>query len=187
MFDEKGKKALDNLIKDKNIPKTFYFYWNDAVNTIGYSAKLLLMFSAIEALVKKKNGKNDYKKVEEILGLELKEKIYKPNDGLRHRLVHGEYILDSSGINYVEEIHKKVVNFFNNKIFKENLIDEKVVSPQRNFFDNKEGGHWFIESNNPILNPESMIKDVIEDFEKNGLRKLEKFRIIPQKDLIEKY
>jgi len=58
MFMDDERKALVKLLKDKKIPEAFYYYWNDAVNTTGYSAKLLLMFSAIEALAKK-NGEKD--------------------------------------------------------------------------------------------------------------------------------
>ena len=57
MFMEKEKKALDILLVDIKVPDAFYRYWNDAVNTTGYSSKLLLMFSAIEALVKKDGKK----------------------------------------------------------------------------------------------------------------------------------
>ncbi len=63
MFMEKERKALRLLLKRPKIPESFYYYWNDAVNSTGYSSKLLLMFSAIEALAKngskadKKNGK----------------------------------------------------------------------------------------------------------------------------------
>jgi len=186
MFREEEKEALDFLLKYGSITKEFYYYWNDAVNTIGYSAKLLLMFSAVEALAKKKNGKNDYSKIEKILGLELKEQIYKPRTGIRHRLVHGEYILDSSGRNFVEEIHKKIVNYFNKNIFKKDLISEDVVNPQRHFYDNKEGGKWFIQQIDKNLESDSLIKDVVKDFEENELGELKKFKIIPS-DLIDKY
>ena len=52
MFREKDLNGLNVLLDNCEIPEEFYYYWNDAVNSIGYSPKLLLMFSAIEALVK---------------------------------------------------------------------------------------------------------------------------------------
>ena len=81
MFMEDEVKAL-NLLLDKPIPEAFYYYWNDAVNTIGYSSKLLLMFCAIEALVKVPGKKGpptkDWGRLESILGGELKAELFAP-------------------------------------------------------------------------------------------------------------
>ncbi|HMP28260.1 MAG TPA: hypothetical protein PKD85_01585, partial [Saprospiraceae bacterium] len=89
MFMENQHKALKKLMKNKDIPDAFYFYWNEAVNSIGYSAKLLLMFSAIEALVKK-DGVKKRELINEILGENLANDLFEnSNKGLRHRLVHG--------------------------------------------------------------------------------------------------
>ena len=61
MFMEKERDALAELLKHEEIPEPFYHYWNDAVNASGYSAKLLLMFSAMEAMARKRN-KSVFKK-----------------------------------------------------------------------------------------------------------------------------
>ena len=50
MFREDEKKVLDLLLNRPDIPKAFFYYWRDAVNTQGYSSRLLLMLSAVEAL-----------------------------------------------------------------------------------------------------------------------------------------
>lgn len=136
MFQEDEKKALDLLLANNNIPEEFFLYWNDAVNTNGYSSKLLIMFSALEALIRKPDGTKDYALRKTILGDDLKDKIFAQNTGLRHRLVHGEYFSDKDTDNYMDIIHKKVTKYFNDEIFKEKLIKEDVTSPQRNFFDN---------------------------------------------------
>lgn len=149
MFMEREQKALIELLGAKEIPETFYYYWNDAVNATGYSAKLLLMFSAIEALVKK-NGQRDWNLINELLGEDLVKDLFgtkgQSNTGLRHRLVHGEYFDGGDhGKNYLELVHKKVIFYFNTKIFSESLISEDVVHPQRHFFGNKKGGNFFLK------------------------------------------
>lgn len=166
MFMEEHEKALNILLLRDDIPEAFYYYWNDAVNTTGYSAKLLLMFSAIEALVKK-DGKKDWELINKILGEDLVKKLFgtptEPNSGLRHRLVHGEYFNSiDSGDNYLDQIHKKVIEYFNNEIFSEELIDNDVVGPQRHFFGNKDEAKMFIRLINP--DHEVSLKDILEDF-----------------------
>lgn len=189
MFDEKSKKALTSLLHDDTVPEEFYYYWNDAVNALGYTAKLLLMFSAIEAL-SKKNGKKDWELIEKILGKELTEEIFgtpkSPGDGLRHRLVHGEYLNRRDyGKNYLEEIHKKIVVFFNSNIFSESLITENVVNPQRHFFDNKEGGWFFVKDKQGGV---ILFKSLIDDFENNDINKLKQFEILyDYKQLVANY
>lgn len=136
MFQENEKKALDILLANSSIPEEFFLYWNDAVNTTGYSSKLLIMFSALEALIRKPDGTKDYILRKTILGDELKDKIFARTTGLRHRLVHGEYFSEEDKDDYMDIIHKKVTKYFNDEIFNEKLITEDVTSPQRNFFDN---------------------------------------------------
>lgn len=136
MFREEERKALDILLVNGNIPEEFYLYWNDTVNTTGYSSKLLIMFSALEALIRKPDGTKDYVLRKTILGNELNNKIFAQKTGLRNRLVHGEYFSDKDTDNYTDIIHKRVTKYFNDVIFKEKLITEDVTGPQRNFFDN---------------------------------------------------
>jgi len=143
MFQENEQKILNQLLVN-DVPENFYKYWNDAVNTTGYSSKLLIMLSALEAISKKTNGKKDWDKLTEILGEELKDKLFERNKGLRNRLVHGEYFSKDDATNFVQEIHKAVIKYFN-KQNGDNKINEDVVSPQRSFFENKEGGFWFIK------------------------------------------
>jgi len=145
MFMENERKALRMLIDDSQIPEEFFFYWNDAVNTTGYSSKLLLMFSAIEAMVKTNAGRKDFAKLEQILGNDLKTELWGSREdsqgALRHRLVHGEYFEPGdSGRDYVELIHKKIIDYFNGCIFGETLLSENVKHPQRHFFVIKSSG-----------------------------------------------
>jgi hypothetical protein len=166
-FWDDEKKALDILMDNKNIPEEFFLYWNDAVNTADYSSKLLLMFAALESLAGKPGNKKRFELLDTILGEDLRGKIFGRN-GLRHRLSHGEYFAKDgkdSKENYVKVIHEKIIKFFNDKIFKEELLPEDVVSPQRNFIDNKVLLRSFIaqQSNEWPLN----LKKVIESSEKN--------------------
>jgi hypothetical protein len=166
MFLEKEEKALNFLSHNKDIPEEFYYYWNDAVNAMGYSSKLLVMFSAVESLTRKE-GKKDIILQEGILGKDLSDKIFEPEKGLRHRLVHGEY-LDSEDtlINYVDEIHKKIMSYFNKKVFMEDLLFEDVVQPQRHLFGNKSECKLFLKRLDGGNN--FNIKDLQNEFDKNS-------------------
>src|SRR2546425_180177 len=169
MFVEDHQQALVRLLADPSIPEEFYYYWNDVVNAVGYTPKLLLMCSAIECLTRIRHGEKDWTKVERVLGRELKEDLFgtkeNPSTGLRHRLTHGEYFgADDSGKNYVELIHKKVMAYFNDHVLKEPLLALEVVNPQRHFVGSVEGGSWFIKPRNPS---ELSLKSVLADFTKN--------------------
>lgn len=170
MFMEEERKALEILLNEMAIPDAFYYYWNDAVNTTGYPSKLLLMFSAIESLVKK-GGKKDWVLIEAILGKELTVDLFgtkeNPSAGLRHRLVHGEYFDGrDQGKNYLELVHNKIIAYFNEYIFHSKLLHENVTHPQRHFFGNKEGSKSFIRSSSGTFS----LKEVLADFETHGFR-----------------
>ena len=183
MFMENEKNALETLLKDKLIPEEFYYYWNDAVNTIGYSAKLLLMFSAIESLSKKSNGKKDPNLIIKILGEELNKKLFQQKTGIRHKLIHGEYFEDLK-TNYLEPVHKRVIQYFNRSIFKSKLICEKVRYPQRHFFGNKERSSFFIKRKKEgTLN----FKEVLNDFDENEFQSPKEHEHIIDKDLYKNF
>lgn len=189
MFMDNDQKALKILLDKKyNIPESFYYYWKDAVNANGLSSKLLLMFSAIEALVKK-NRKKDWNLMNEILGKDLVEELFgtkeMPNKGLRHRLVHGEYF-DSrdNGRNYLEVIHNKVIKYFNDKIFQKSLINENVTDPQRHFFGNKEECNTFVR----LKKGHSFdLKDLLKDLSENGFYAPKKYEYVFEEGLISAY
>ena len=189
MFMEKEKEALNLLLGNNTIPEEFYYYWNDSVNTIGYSPKLLLMFSAIEALVKK-DGKKDWELLNTILGEELLKDLFgtkeNSNTGLRHRLVHGEYFNESDhGKNYLELVHKKVIAYFNSFVFSKELIHENVVHPQRHFFGNKEECKTFLK--NKDNSTSFSFKDILEDFNENGFRNPDKYDFVYDDNLNTNY
>lgn len=166
MFMDNQYIGLKQLFVNQSIRPEFYKYWNDAQNTIGYSPKLLLMFSALEALVKKPNGDKDFAMLEDILGTELKEKTFTQQTGLRHRLIHGEYFDPADGgRNYVEEVHRKVVAYFNKLMGGGDVISEDTVHPQRHFYDNKFIGQFFITPIDPTT--PLRLREVVTDFEEN--------------------
>ncbi len=141
MFEENERWALEVLLENSEVPDAFYQYWKDATNTTGYSSKLLLMLSAIEALCKKNSSGTKYSidfiKLEQILGKDLKEDLWgtkedKGKRALRHRLVHGEYFEKLDHLtNYVNHLHSKIIAYFNGSILKNAVIHEGVVNPQR--------------------------------------------------------
>lgn len=165
MFMDEQLNGLQQLFANANVRDEFYKYWNDATNTVGYSPKLLLMFSALEALVKKPNGSKDWALLESILGTDLKDKIFTPRTGLRHRLTHGEYFspTDSSD-DYVDQIHKKVIAYFNGLIGSD-VISTDTVHPQRHFHDNKMVGRFFLRPKEPST--PLRLREVTADFEAN--------------------
>ena len=189
MFVEDHREALVRLLKDPSIPDEFYYYWNDVVNAVGYTPKLLLMCAAIECLTRTGHGKKDWDKVVRVLGRELKEELYgaKENSstGLRHRLSHGEYFgADHSGKNYVELIHKKVMEYFNDHVLNEKLLELNVVSPQRHFVGTVEGGAWFIKSKKA---GELSLKSILMDFEQNDVNSLKTHELVYDNSLTTTY
>jgi hypothetical protein len=185
MFMENEREALVLLLKRTEIPESFFSYWNDAVNASGYSAKLLLMFSAIEALAKKER-KKDWDLINSILGEDLAKELFEKENGLRHRLVHGEYFdgRDDSK-NYLERIHQKVVRYFNTAIFSKSLISEDVVRPQRHPFGNKRSGQWFIKRKDGASS--FSLKDMLDDFGSNGFRTPARYEYVSGSELAKTY
>lgn len=153
MFMDQEHKALSLLLTDSQIPDEFYWYWNDATNSSGYTSRLLLMLAAVETLVNKPVTKGrpqmDYAKLEAILGLELKREFWgeegNSTNALRHRLTHGRYFgPDDGGKNHLGLLHNRIMAYFNETIFKEKLIEESVTKPQRHPFGNHILGQSFI-------------------------------------------
>lgn len=196
MFGDKEKMALERLSADGGIPEAFYSYWNDAVNTPGYSSKLLLVCAALDAMGKaglsredKKYKEKFYQKIEEIIGPELKKDLWgtkeDPKSGLRQRLVHGDYLVqDDVEMNYVELVHKRIVEYFNEFIFKKNLLEEDVVDPQRHVWGNKEGyGNYIRAKENNSLD----LKEALSDLERNGIDNLVDYEWVDNAILVENY
>lgn len=180
MFMEKEQKALKILFDNQTIPESFYYYWKDAVNVAGYSAKLLLMFSAIEALVKN-NGQKNWGLINKIFGTELVKELFgtkeQSNTGLRHRLVHGEYFGNQdNGKDYLNLVHNKVIKYFNDKVFKELLIYENVNNPQRHFFGNKQECKTFVKIKTEERN--FSLKDLLQYFNDNEFNTQKKYECV---------
>lgn len=177
MFSESDLRALKTLKKSESIQEEFYYYWGDAQITYGYVAKLLLMFSALEALSKKKNKENDYAKLEQILGKKLKETIFgtkgDSSNALRNRLVHGEYLSgEDSSTNYLELIHRAVLTHFNEKILGQRILNVDVVNPQRHFFGNRNECRIYLE---PKPGSKMGLKEILADFDSKGVHHFEKY------------
>lgn len=152
-FSHEELRSLDALLNDATVPDEFYLYWNDAINALGYTAKLLLMFAALEALFEKgsRNNSEYYSRIQTVFGADLKKELFgTPEDsgksGLRQRLVHGEHLSEKDTKNYVEVIHKHIIRYFNANLLHDSPIDENIVSPQRHPYGNLEGWQGFIRS-----------------------------------------
>lgn len=141
-FDEQELGAYE-AIKEFKYPEAFRFL-QESRNTIGYIPRLLLLFSALEAMCGKVEYENSNGKVyitynkdemKKILGDVLYNEVYGEN-GIRHKLNHGEMVESAFGRDYSEEIYKSIISYFNMNFNAQ--IEESVVSPQRNFYDNRE-------------------------------------------------
>lgn len=178
-FLSSQKAILVDLLSDKEIPDEFFAYWKDATNTPGYSGKVMLMLSAIEALVnglRQSNGLDKRSQTDLILGAELRKDIWGgggDKGALRNRLVHGDYF-PASDNDYVLILHNKLIHYFNERYSWNPKISENVVNPQRHFFGNFEYWFGFLISRQGSLN----IRDVLTDFEKNGLNELKRHSLI---------
>ena len=157
-FMDEELEALEVLTKNTDIPDAFYSYWNDAVNTTSYTGKLLLMFGAIDSFVPR--GQRQGKR-KEILGDELANEIY-ADDGLRNRLAHGIYLNKDDGRNYVELVHKKVLEYFNQSVLEKDILELNVVGPQRHFDENYEGMRIFVRQKEDTfpLDLHKLVEDV---------------------------
>lgn len=186
MFMDEHLKALKELRANAEISQEFYSYWCDVVNATGYTPKLVLLFSALEALVKKANGKKDWDKLKSVLGQDLCDEIFLPITGLRHRLTHGEYLnAGDTQKNYVHIVHSKVIEYFNRSVFREQLLQENVVNPQRHPLLNKEEIGIFVKPSVP--GAKLALRDVLDDFEKNGINGLQEYEPITDKAVAESY
>lgn len=188
MFMEDEKKVLDLLLKRPDIPNEFFYYWRDAVNTHGYSSRLLLMLSAVEALTDipyaKRKGANKevyYQRLEQILGKELKELFWgtKDNhgDALRHRLTHGEYFdpQDTGETDYRGRLHSRIMEYLNEAIIKESLLDPAVVNAPRHPFGNADQARSFLRARG---NAKLCLIDVLRDAESNDIKHLANYETL---------
>ena len=149
-FDQHLLGHVKSLCDDNTINESFYYYWNDMINTGSYPGRLVLLFSALESLIQSRinpyTSSNDKKNFyTDILGEDLGNKVRKQNTGIRHRMVHGEYFNPEidTGNNYFQEIYDKVIEYFNTEVFKKNLI-EKVSNPGRHPDNNRIYTKFFI-------------------------------------------
>ena len=159
------------------------------LNVTGYSAKLLLLCSALEAMAKSPinnfGKKQKYQFLTEVLGEDLKDKIFQQKVGIRHRLIHGEYFDEETDkYNYLKEIYEKIINYFNDKVFNQNLI-KNVTHPQRHPDNNKEGGYYFIQQTDesPAFDLKTLINNCNEDLD----ILTDKFDLISESDISSPY
>ncbi|MFH1048092.1 MAG: hypothetical protein V1732_00320 [Patescibacteria group bacterium] len=144
LYTNEDLAVFYKLISENKISDEFYCFWLDAINTIGYSSKLLLMFAAVESLTKNLKSNLKSKLRENIFGKKLKEEIYKHDDGnknnkmgLRHRISHGYYFKnDKEAADYFNQVQNSVISYINKTYFSCSF-DEKNIKTQRNHFESK--------------------------------------------------
>lgn len=175
LFGEPERKALELLLRYDQLPEEFFYYWNDATNCDGYGSKLLLLLSALEALVnipaEKGPSRKDYEKLELILGPEVKKALWgeerMSRDALRHRLVHGRYFdAEDGSVDFVEVVHRRIIRYLNEVVFQNRLLDDGVVNPQRHPSGSRSQARAFIKATDRApLNLVSVLAEAREDLD----------------------
>ncbi len=149
-FNENSLLGLKVLQNNSLVPNQFFLYWQDMLNTSGYSAKLLLMCSALEALASSALNTHTgtgskYSFFVEVLGEDLKDAVWKQKVGVRHRLMHGEYFdYETDRENYLQKLYDKIIEYFNRTVF-ENTVIRSITNPQRRPDGNKLHQHYWLK------------------------------------------
>jgi len=129
------------LPKFNAIPrKQALFFIMEAANASTFYTRLVMLLAATEALVgeikKGKKVETNKKALRRILGSTLFDKFYAYGTGLRHKLIHGN--LDTKTHRRFNGLAKKMYDrlrdYFKNEFGIQ--LNERVVHPQRNFYDN---------------------------------------------------
>lgn len=162
-FDDTEQQAVKELHANKEVSVEFYYYWADATNTTGYSARLTLMCAAVENLIGKIDGHRDQARSVEILGQELADRLFDGSTGLRNRLMHGEYLVKTdTDVDVTELIHRKITEYFNKSVLTKELLNTDVVGPQRHPDNNLYAAGNFIKSKNgQPLELKAVLNDVV--------------------------
>lgn len=181
MFRKPEREALLKLLIEP-IADEFFLYWNDAVNSTGYAAKILLMCAAVETLGRsaEESKEQKFSRIETILGKELKDKLWgiegKSREGLRHRLAHGEYFAGAdASTNYLEELHKGILLYFNNHILGKSPLSLQVVHPQRHPFGVRRGGVGFIRA---VDEYPLSLRELVREFDEVEFGKSAKYELV---------
>jgi len=167
-----GLEFSDNELSDYQkllifqFPEVFRFL-QECRNTIGYIPRLMLLFAALEAMCDKRENISkdgsiyityDKNKMKIILGHELFDEIFGIN-GVRHKLYHGEMVYFIFEKDYVGEVYKNILCYFNKKQGININID--VISPQRHFYDNFELSNLWLKADDDF---EVNLKNCIKNF-----------------------
>ncbi|MFA6430342.1 MAG: hypothetical protein WC229_02330 [Candidatus Paceibacterota bacterium] len=149
-------EELDNYEKIKTaFDNNAFRYLQEANNCQNYVPRLMLLFSALEAMsgrVEKEKTKEDgsieiyytYNKetMIKIMGGDLYNEIF-GTDGIRHKINHGDYVENVSKKFYTELIHYQILDYCNKNL--NTNFDLKIVSPGRSFYGNYSITDFFIK------------------------------------------
>jgi len=172
------QNILFDLLKNDTVPKEFYNYWYDLINTTWYLWKLLLLNSAIESLVPKWENKKLFRI--KLLWDELANELFETWDKwLRHRLTHWEYFnFTDFQKNYVDVVHWKIIQYFNNEVLSnEHKLTLDIISPQRHPFWNYVHQWVFLKSKN-IDNFSLDLKSILNNIPNNELNKIKSYECL---------
>lgn len=174
-FMEQELEATKLLLQNKTLPEEFFYYWNDAINSMGYASKLLLMMAAVETLVKvpteRGRPQKDFEKMVLILGADLKEALWgkegNSSHALRHRLAHGDYFApEDSDQDYLLLLHRRVMTFLNQEILRADLLENGIINPQRHLLGNRTQARAFLKPlTNAVLHLPEVMSEAINDID----------------------
>jgi len=181
-------KTLNDLIHNDIDYSLFLKYWKDITNTPDITPKIMLYCAALDSLTMCiygngwKSKKHEFR--ESILGSELKKVLFGTKEdsstGLRHRLMHGEHYSVDDDIK-LEDIHVKIINYFNSNIFKKESISSSVVSPQRNPYKNFGQLGKFIKT---VSKKHLSLREIEKDYRESVKNKKQpkKFKFVSSKE-----
>lgn len=132
-------EEISQLPKFDSIPhKTGLFFIMEAANASTFYTRLTMLLAAAEGLAGEIRGKGvirtDQKVLQEILGVDLHKKLYDYGTGLRHKLLHGNIQAHHLFDGLTDQIYDQLRKYLNSKF--DIHLEESVVHPQRNFYDN---------------------------------------------------
>ncbi len=145
-YTEKG--AAFRCLREACIAPTFY-------------SRMVMLAAALDALAaqdtSKKNWKNsrrDYVNQVILKDEELSNALYAPDEGIRHKLIHGEKVDwtadQHKNRDYVQDIYKAILEYF--RVEHSITLDIDVVGPMRNPIGNYAGMRGWYKPRNPAVN-----------------------------------
>jgi hypothetical protein len=175
MFDDDEIESLKQLEPFQDKEHVFRFL-RESTYGMTLHTRLPMLISALEGMageiVHKRGNKTnmDFIRNEILNDEKLYNRIFQYDQGIRQQLLHGKKLDvvrdESEEINYIQEVYKKIVQFFNDRYGTK--ISMNVKSPQRTPIGNYVEGRYWIKPRNENCN--LSLKNIVELTDKTEKR-----------------